>query len=86
LLESFIGRPRDELLNEEIFESLAHARRMLERWRLDYNQVRPHSAHAGMPPGHARLLATGARPGLVDGPAALAPSPITCYQPQGLPS
>ena len=87
-VESFIGRLRDELLNEEIFESLAHARRVLERWRLDYNQVRPHSAHAGLPPDQARLLAAGARPGLVDGPAArpLAPSSTPCYQPQGLPS
>jgi Integrase core domain len=32
-VESFIGRLRDEPLNEEIFESLAHARRLLERWR-----------------------------------------------------
>ena len=87
-VESFIGRLRDELLNEEVFENLGHARRLLERWRLDYNQVRPHSAHAGMPPAHARLLAAGARPGRVDGPAArpLAPSPTTCYQPEGLPS
>jgi Integrase core domain len=87
LRESFIGRLRDELLNEEIFENLAHARRVLKRWRLDYNQVRPLSAHAGMPPAHARLLAAGARPGLLR-PAArpLAPSPITCYQPEGLPS
>jgi hypothetical protein len=37
-VESFIGRLRDELLNEEIFESLAYARRLLEHWRLDYNQ------------------------------------------------
>jgi Integrase core domain len=49
-VESFIGQLRDELLNEEMFESLAHARRVLERWRLDSNQVRPHSAHAGLPP------------------------------------
>jgi putative transposase len=35
-----------------------------------------------------RLLAAGARSGLVDGPAArpLAPSPGSCYQPHGLPS
>jgi putative transposase len=87
-VESFIGRLRDELLNEEIFDSLAHARRVLERWRLDYNQVRPHSAHAGMPPAQARLLAADARPGLVDRPAArpLAPNPAPCYQPRGLPS
>jgi putative transposase len=85
-VESFIGRLRDELLKAEVFENLGHARRLLERWRLDYNQVRPHAAHAGMPPAQARLLAAGARPGFVDGPAArpLAPSPIPCYQPEGL--
>ena len=88
-VESFIGRLRDELLNEEIFENLAQARRLLEQWRLDYNLVRPHSAHGGLPPAYARQLAAGARPGLVDGPAGrpLAPSPRPCYQPPtGLPS
>jgi putative transposase len=68
-VESFIGRLRDELLNEEIFENLTHARHRLERWRLDHNQVQPHSAHAGLPPAQARQLAGGARLGLVDGPA-----------------
>ena len=53
-VESFIGRLRDELLNEEIFADLGHARRLLERWRQDYNQVRPHSAHAWLPPAQAR--------------------------------
>jgi len=59
-----------------------------ECWRLDYTQVRPHSAHGGLPPAKARLLATGARPGLADGPAVrpLAPDPHPCYQPHGLPS
>jgi putative transposase len=85
-VESFIGRLRDELLNEEIFADLGHARRLLERWRQDYNQVRPHSAHAGLPPAQARQLAAAARPGLVEGPAArpLAPSLIPCYQLEGL--
>jgi putative transposase len=87
-VESFIGRLRDELLNEEIFESLAYARRLLQHWRLDYNQVRPHSAHRGLPPAKAWLLAADARPGPVDGPAErpLAPSPSPCYQPEGRPS
>jgi putative transposase len=87
-VESFIGRLRDELLNEEIFESLTHARDLLERWRLDYNHVRPHSAHAGLAPAQARRLAAGARLGLVDGPAEhpLAPSLRPCYHPTGLPS
>ena len=47
-IESFNGRLRDECLNEEVFDSLAHARRVLARWRHDYNHVRPHSsARAG---------------------------------------
>jgi putative transposase len=52
--ESFNGRLRDECLNETCFESLDHARRTLARWRYDYNYVRPHSAHQGMPPASAR--------------------------------
>ena len=52
--ESFNGRLRDECLNETCFESLDHARRTLARWRYDYNYVRPHSAHKGMPPASAR--------------------------------
>ena len=53
-VESFIGRLRDELLNEQVFESLAHARRALELWRYDYNNIRPHSALGGVPPSTAR--------------------------------
>ena len=41
--ESFIGRLRDELLNETLFRSLAHARSMLQAWRDDYNTNRPPS-------------------------------------------
>ena len=41
--ESFIGRLRDELLNDTLFRSIAHARRVLEVWRQDYNIDRPHS-------------------------------------------
>ena len=37
--ESFIGRLRDELLNETLFRSIAHARRILEAWRQDYNNA-----------------------------------------------
>ncbi len=38
------GSLRDELLNEEMFDSLDDARRKLALWRYDYNNVRPHSA------------------------------------------
>ena len=41
--ESFNGRLRDELLNETLFRSLHHAKAVLERWRRDYNERRPHS-------------------------------------------
>jgi putative transposase len=43
-VESFNGRLRDECLNVETFLDLSDVREKLERWRLDYNQVRPHSA------------------------------------------
>jgi putative transposase len=48
--ESFNGRFRDECLNEHWFESLAEAREVIAEWRLDYNQVRPHSSLGDMPP------------------------------------
>jgi putative transposase len=48
--ESFIGRLRDELLNETLFRSLAHARAILEAWRTDYNDERPHSRLGWMTP------------------------------------
>ena len=41
--ESFNGRLRDERLNETLFRSLGHARAVLETWRRDYNEQRPHS-------------------------------------------
>ena len=40
--ESFIGRLRDELLNETLFRSLAHTRAALEAWRADYNSASQH--------------------------------------------
>jgi putative transposase len=43
-IESFNGRLRDECLNVEVFFGITDVRHKLERWRQDYNQVRPHSA------------------------------------------
>ncbi len=48
--ESFNGKLRDELLNGEIFYSLAEAAVVVEQWRREYNTVRPHSACGGFPP------------------------------------
>ena len=42
-IESFHGRFRDELLNREIFHSVKEARVLVEDWRLEYNNHRPHS-------------------------------------------
>jgi putative transposase len=48
--ESFIGRLRDECLNENWFMKLKHAREIIEDWRRDYNEVRPYSSLNGMAP------------------------------------
>ena len=48
-------------LNEEVFASLAEARVVIERWRLDYNHVRPHSAHGGLTPNAVRLNSAAGR-------------------------
>lgn len=42
--ESFSGKLRDECLNENWFTSLEEARRLIEKWREEYNGQRPHSA------------------------------------------
>jgi putative transposase len=60
-IESFNGRLRDELLNETLFRSLPHARAVLEAWRHDYNEERPHSKLGWMTPrGYASALSGGA--------------------------
>jgi putative transposase len=48
--ESFNGRLRDECLNENWFMSLKHAREVIEAWRKDYNETRPHGSLEGMSP------------------------------------
>ena len=48
--ESFNGKLRDELLNGEIFYTLAEARILIEAWRCHYNTRRPHSSLGYRPP------------------------------------
>lgn len=48
-IESFSGRLRDELLNETLFISLAHARSALADWKDDYNTIRWPSAICRLP-------------------------------------
>lgn len=49
-IESFNGKLRDELLNGELFETLLEARTLIENWRQEYNQQRPHQALGYKPP------------------------------------
>ena len=48
--ESFNGRLRDECLNINWFMNIKHAREVIESWRQDYNEVRPHSSLKGRSP------------------------------------
>jgi putative transposase len=57
--ESFNGRFRDECLNTNWFISLNHARSVIEAWRRDYNEVRPHSSLKGITPKEYALITTG---------------------------
>jgi putative transposase len=49
-VESFHSRFRDECLSTHWFETLPDARFHIERWRQDYNEVRPHTSLAGRTP------------------------------------
>ena len=53
-IESFIGRLRDECLNETLFLSFSQARAVLASWQEDDNAVRPHSALAYRTPHEFR--------------------------------
>ena len=64
-VESFNGKMRDELLNGEIFYTLQEAQILIERWRKDYNSIRPHSSLGYRPPApQAWLLSSVMQPGL----------------------
>jgi putative transposase len=49
-IESFNGSFRNECLNANWFDSLDHARRLIEEWRVDYNSERPHSSLGDLTP------------------------------------
>jgi transposase InsO family protein len=57
-IESFNGKLRDELLDREIFTTLAEARVLIEQWRKEYNGIRPHSALRYRPPAPEAVLTT----------------------------
>ena len=84
-IESFNGRLRDELLNETLFASLAHARAALAEWRLDYNTVRPHSSLGNLPPVNCAKLGVPAsqRDGTLRSFGGFAPRPVAASSLQG---
>ena len=49
-IESFNGKIRDECLNENWFDTPDEAKILIEKWRKDYNEQRPHSSLRGMAP------------------------------------
>ena len=53
--ESFNGKLRDECLNENWFITMEDARTRIEAWRIDYNQVRPHSGLDNLTPAEFAL-------------------------------
>jgi transposase InsO family protein len=48
--ESFNGRLRDEFLNQETFYTLKEARVLTDKWRYNYNHIRPHTSLGYKPP------------------------------------
>ena len=81
--EAFNGRMRDELLNETIFRDLDHARSVIARWIVSYNQRRPHSALGYLTPAAfaAKLTATEDR---LRNPDQLRRSHVAPAAPQGV--
>lgn len=55
-IESFNGKMRDELLDREIFTTLEEAKVLINQWRRDYNQIRPHSSRNYQPPAPEAVL------------------------------
>ena len=75
--ESFNAKLRDELLNGEIFYSLAEAKSVIESWRKHYNTKRPHSSLGYRPPA-PEVVQWPAPPSGAASPAtpAVAPRPV----------
>jgi putative transposase len=55
LCESFNGRLRDECLNVHDFNTIEDAKQIIEQWRREYNQNRPHSSLGNLTPNEYKL-------------------------------
>lgn len=62
--ESFNGRFREECLNDNQFQALVEAQVVIEAWRKDYNEERPHSSLNGLTPSEFAARLTSPAPQL----------------------
>jgi len=67
--ESFNSRLRDELLNGELFQSIAEAQVLHERYRQEYNHFSPHSALGYLTPEEFKDLPTSSQRAVLAGSA-----------------
>ena len=58
-LEAVPTEMRDKLLGREVFNTLAEARVLIEQWRREYNEFRPHSALHYRPTAPEAILVPG---------------------------
>ena len=65
-VESFNGKLMDELLDREVFYTLKEVEVVVEQWRREYNQIRPHSALGYRPPAPEAILADDLLPALAE--------------------
>lgn len=61
-IESFNGTFRDDCLNQHWFASIHEARLLINHWRHEYNQLRPHSSIGRIPPDSFALTFTNNQP------------------------
>jgi transposase InsO family protein len=72
-VESFNGKLSDELLDGEVFDTLLEAKVLIERYRVRYNTVRPHSSLGYRPPAPEAIVPwTPALGASLLGPASMA--------------
>jgi putative transposase len=71
--ESFNGTLREEVLNREIFYTVAEAKVLIEQWRREYNTIRPHSSLGYRPPAPEALRPD---PAFLNMPTLRGPHPL----------
>ena len=81
-IEGLHDKLRDECLNRELFGRLLEARVILETWRIEYNESRPHSSLRYLTPGE---FVRRSNSGLWTPVALRAPCVQSCYQHQNQP-